>query len=246
MGRELNSLPLHIMAIVYKHIRKDTNEVFYIGIGKSEKRAYSKRQRNKHWRGVVNKYGYDVEIIQEGLSWEEAQKVEIELIYKYGRHDLGNGSLVNQTDGGEGNNNQICTEETRLKMSKSHKGRVFSEETRKKISEAKKGVKQSSEHRENNRLSKIGKTHSDETKKLISQITKGRLVPDGVKEHLSIVNSQFKYEKWVNDGELIETYDSMYLALQSINRPATYRGIYHAIKRGGSCAGFIWKKVIQK
>jgi hypothetical protein len=31
---------------VYKHIRKDTNEVFYIGIGKTEKRAYNKICRN--------------------------------------------------------------------------------------------------------------------------------------------------------------------------------------------------------
>ena len=30
------------MAIVYRHIRLDKNEVFYIGIGKTEKRAYEK------------------------------------------------------------------------------------------------------------------------------------------------------------------------------------------------------------
>jgi hypothetical protein len=243
MGRELNSLPLHIMAIVYKHIRKDTNMVFYIGIGKSEKRAYSKRQRNKHWRGVVNKHGYDVEIIQEGLSWEEAQKVEIELISKYGRHDLGKGSLVNQTDGGDGNNNQICTEETRLKMSKAHMGKVFSEESRAKISKALTGRKQSPEHREKNRLKQLGVSPSAETRKKLSEANLGKVRTEETKEKLSLINSQFKYEKWTKDGELIETYDSMYLALQSINRPATYRGIYNAIQRGGSCAGFIWKKV---
>lgn len=45
------------MALVYKHIRLDTNQVFYIGVGKTDKRPYSKIYRNKHWHNVVNKAG---------------------------------------------------------------------------------------------------------------------------------------------------------------------------------------------
>ncbi len=37
------------MAIVYKHIRLDNDTVFYIGIGKNQKRPYSKNYRNKYW-----------------------------------------------------------------------------------------------------------------------------------------------------------------------------------------------------
>jgi len=48
------------MAIVYRHIRKDTNEIFYIGIGKSIKRMISKNYRNKHWHNIVNKTEYYV------------------------------------------------------------------------------------------------------------------------------------------------------------------------------------------
>ncbi len=35
------------MAIVYQHRRKDTNEIFYIGIGKNTNRAYNKYSRSK-------------------------------------------------------------------------------------------------------------------------------------------------------------------------------------------------------
>lgn len=90
------------MAIVYKHIRLDKNEVFYVGIGKTEKRAYSKNYRNKYWHNIINKCDYKIELIYENLTWEEAQYKEIELIKKYGRIDLKSGSLVNMTDGGEG------------------------------------------------------------------------------------------------------------------------------------------------
>ena len=59
------------MAYLYRHIRIDTNEVFYIGIGGgnkyekelSYKRAYSKYDRNKYWKNITNKTNYIVEII---------------------------------------------------------------------------------------------------------------------------------------------------------------------------------------
>ena len=90
------------MAYVYQHIRLDTNEVFYIGIGKNKCRAYSKSDRNKHWHHIVNKVGYSAQIIFEEITWEEAIVKEKELIEYYGRRDKGSGTLVNMTDGGEG------------------------------------------------------------------------------------------------------------------------------------------------
>jgi hypothetical protein len=44
------------MAYVYKHIRKDTNEIFYIGIGVNINRKDSKYSRNKHWHSIVKKH----------------------------------------------------------------------------------------------------------------------------------------------------------------------------------------------
>lgn len=90
------------MAIVYIHKRKSDNEVFYVGIGKDEKRAYSKHSRGKFWKSYVSKYQYNVEITHRDIIWEEACVIEKYLISFYGRRDLGLGLLVNQTDGGEG------------------------------------------------------------------------------------------------------------------------------------------------
>ncbi len=109
------------MPIVYQHRRLDTNEVFYVGIGNTINRAYSKRSRNKYWKHIIDKTDYIVEIVLEDITWEEACQKETELIKQYGRKDLNEGSLVNMTDGGDGSLNLIPTVETRNKMSISQK-----------------------------------------------------------------------------------------------------------------------------
>ena len=92
------------MAYVYKHIRLDSGETFYIGIGndKDYKRANKKYQRTKIWHNIVKKAGYKIEIIFDNITWEEACQKEKELIEYYGRRDSGSGTLVNMTAGGEG------------------------------------------------------------------------------------------------------------------------------------------------
>ena len=64
--------------------------------------------------------------------------MEIYLIKYYGRRDLGEGTLVNLTDGGDGAIN--LSAEARAKMSASAKGRIYSVERRVKISENTKGA----------------------------------------------------------------------------------------------------------
>lgn len=153
------------MAILYRHL-KPNNEVFYIGIGTTKERAYSKYNRNKYWRQIVKKYNYKVEIIFDNLTWDEACKLEISLIWLYGRKDLKKGTLCNLTNGGEGNFGMIHSVETKLKMSNSAKNVKWSKErklnnkkfhelnkvsdiTRDKMSNAKKGKKWSESHRLN-------------------------------------------------------------------------------------------------
>lgn len=120
------------MAYLYRHIRLDKNEVFYVGIGSDEnydakkyhlifKRAYYKCARNKHWTSIILKTPYDVEIIMEGLTWDEACDKEKEFIKLYGRRDLKEGTLCNLTDGGEGQFGYIHTEETKRKISLDNK-----------------------------------------------------------------------------------------------------------------------------
>ena len=103
------------MAIVYQHKRKDTGEVFYVGIGKLERRAFDKISRYKPWKDFVKNHEYEIEITHRDIIWEEACSIEKYLISFYGRRDLNQGSLVNMTDGGEGTKN--LSQESRLKMS---------------------------------------------------------------------------------------------------------------------------------
>lgn len=96
---------------LYRHIRLDKNEPFYIGMGINSKRtprtryyerAFKKDGRNKWWRRIVNKTKYEVDIIFETDNKDEIISKEVEFIKLYGRKDLGSGSLVNLTNGGEG------------------------------------------------------------------------------------------------------------------------------------------------
>lgn len=86
---------------VYLHKNPKTKEVFYVGIGR-ECRAYNFKFRNSYWKNYVDSNGVEVDIIYRGLSLDEARKKEVELIKKYGRKDLGEGNLMNRSNGGEG------------------------------------------------------------------------------------------------------------------------------------------------
>lgn len=127
--------------IVYRHRRLDTNQVFYVGIGKSKYRANQKgNRRSDLWNKIVNKTDYIIEIVAEVESWELACELEELLIQEYGRINLGAGTLANLTDGGEGAVGRILTEDHKSKISKTLIGHKHSEETIKKISESKKGT----------------------------------------------------------------------------------------------------------
>ncbi len=126
------------MAYVYKHIRPDNNEVFYIGIGIEKNRINSVRSRNKYWHNIVNKYGKVEEVIEENLTWDQACEREKFWIKFYGRKIYG-GSLCNMTDGGEGSFGKVVSTETKKKISESRKGKKLSYDHKKKISEGNKG-----------------------------------------------------------------------------------------------------------
>ena len=184
------------MAYVYRHIRLDKNEPFYIGIGSDEqyKRASTPKNRNIFWKRIVNKTDFEVEIICDNLNWDEACIKEKEFISLYGRKDKNKGSLCNLTDGGDGSvgvivseygkkqrsefmKNRIIkpiTEETRLKLSLAHKGKSLSADHKSKISIANKGkIKpiMTNEHKKKLSLANIGKIQSDVTiKKRVAKL----------------------------------------------------------------------------
>ena len=172
------------MAYLYRHIRLDKNEPFYIGIGSDEnyKRANAKKkgERNKIWHDIVAKSDYEVEILFDGLTYSEVLKKEIEFIALYGRIDKHNGCLSNLTDGGEGVLGIIHSEETKRKLSLKIKGckhtkeaiekiresskRPCSEETKRKISLANKGHKMTLEQIEKIKIANTGRKQSDSAK----------------------------------------------------------------------------------
>jgi hypothetical protein len=162
------------MAYVYRHIRLDKNEPFYIGIGSDERynRSRERYNRNGLWKIIAKKSEIEVEILLDGLTYKEAQTKEKEFIALYGRKNNNTGILTNLTDGGEGTIGTVITEETRKKLSIAHKGNKsrtghkLSEETRLKMSIARTGKKIgaiSEEHRKKLSMAKIGKKQSIET-----------------------------------------------------------------------------------
>ena len=170
------------MAVVYFHRRKDTNQVFYVGIGKSKKRAYWTYTRSDWWYKVVNKVGYDIEIVHKGLTWDEACEKEKYYIKEFGRRDKGLGPLVNQTDGGDGQLGFIHSEETRKKFRENNLGpknpnwgKPKSDETKRKISEGNKGRTLTKKHRQklkDNHVGFSGKNHTEQYKKRMSKVHK--------------------------------------------------------------------------
>ena len=183
------------MAYVYRHIRTDKNIPFYIGIGSDEngkyKRAYQKTKRNSHWKNIVDKTKYEVEILLDDLTWSDACLKEIEFIKFYGRIDLKNGSLVNKTDGGEGTINV----DPEIRKIASTKRKPHTLETRKKMSDVRMNMKFSNEHKENLSISQKGnknrlnKKHSNESKLKMSNSRKGKS-PWNKNKHLSEENKQ--------------------------------------------------------
>jgi hypothetical protein len=144
------------MAIVYRHRRLDKNEVFYVGIGKKESRAFDMVHRNHIWKGIKSRSEVGVEIVASDLSWELACELEQLMISEYGRIDLHTGSLANLTDGGEGSLGVKQSQESIAKRVAKNTGRKNTEETKRKMSEARKGIVFSAEHIENLRKSHLG------------------------------------------------------------------------------------------
>lgn len=144
------------MAFVYRHRRNDTNEIFYIGIGKRKSRLYSKYSRNIYWKNITSKTDYTAEILLDNIEWDEACELEILLIEQYGRKKDG-GCLCNITIGGDGSKGfkhtkkfiqsmkdrkgYKHTDKTKELISKGHLGKKLSIEHKLKLSKCKKGKK---------------------------------------------------------------------------------------------------------
>lgn len=186
-------------------MKKDTKEIFYVGIGNDNKRPYSKKSRSSFWKSVVNKHDYIVDIVCNNVSWKEAGEIEKFLIFSYGRRDLSLGTLINLTDGGCGWLGGKHTEESKKNISNKNKGRVVSQETRDKISKANKGRKCSKETKL--KLSKMykGKKLSEKDRLRLLSYSTGRKHLDSTKEKISLSNG-IPVVQLSKEGNFIRSY----------------------------------------
>ena len=154
---------------VYEHLRNDTNKTFYVGKGKvGNSRSNCKQNRNQYWHNIVNKSGYTVHKIAEGLTEELSLKKEIDRIKEL--RELGI-KLCNMTDGGEGVSGYKHSEETLSKLREAQSGenhpmynKKHTEESRANMSRAQSG--------ENNGM--YNKKHTDETLVKMSEVMTGK------------------------------------------------------------------------
>lgn len=213
------------MAYVYRHIRLDKNIPFYIGIGSDEGGKYvrafkkDKRNRNSIWNNIVSKTYYEVEILFDNITWDEACNKEIEFISLYKRiHD--GGILANMTKGGDGS-----------------LGVVFSKETCRKLSIALKGKNTWSRGRVGPRK---GVKLSEETKKKLSESHKGIVKTVTQKKIDSEIRQRFPILQFDLQMNFIKRHDSLRLAAKSLGINSS--GISEAANgKRKQRSGFIWR-----
>ena len=162
--------------------------------GKNGIRYLSKRQNGAYthpaFANAILKYGwdnFDHEIIASHLTKEEADNFEKLLIEKLNTMNPEYG--YNCTSGGT---NGLPSEETRRRLSESHKGEKHhmygkhcSEETKRKLSEAHKGRVVSEETKRKISEANMGRTHSEETLKKMSESQKGKVLSEEHKKKIS-------------------------------------------------------------
>lgn len=144
------------MAIVYVHKKKTDDSIFYVGIGEKESRAKRSVGRSKMWKDISSRHGWYYQILFNDIDIEEAKRIEIYLIRYYGKRVDKTGFLVNITNGGSGAFGAKHTEEHKKRVSSWTKGRILSDETKKKISDSHKGMKHKDYSKLKMRIAKIG------------------------------------------------------------------------------------------
>lgn len=236
------------MAYLYRHIRLDKNEPFYVGIGEDPKnisikyvRAHSHSSRNKYWKNIVKKHQYRVDILMDNLTWDQACEKEKEFIRLYGRKDLNLGTLTNLTDGGEGIYNPSA--ETRMKKSKSMllfttKNPNFMKEihSRRDMISLGKLISERRDHKSAGlKLKETHKKHPEIGKRIGEKIRLNK--ERGKKLSLSLCKPINQYDM---DGNFIKEWFSQKQASQELK--ISYSGICNCLKkRSKSCGNFKWE-----
>jgi len=231
---------------VYRHIRNDNGNVFYIGIGTKDigksshkwiyYRAYNKKDRGKYWKGIVSKTDYSIEILVESDDREFIMNKEKEFIKIYGKVSDKTGTLVNFTNGGNAPYKWNGTIENNSFVNKSKKvylynlGGLF--------------IKQFKSHTETALY--LGSTVSNVSIPFRNKYSSGNYIYSdkflGEKADLSAYNIKKTkiaiYKLDLISKEIISSFSSIKEAsdIEKINHFL----IYHAVKNKRMAKGFLW------
>lgn len=229
---------------VYKHTNL-VNGKIYIGItSKKPNQRWRDGQgywSNKYFHNAIQKYGWNEgfshEILENGLSEEEAKQKEIEYIAKF--NSLApNG--YNQTIGGEG-----C------------RGWKMTDEQKKAISLRNKGLKRSPEICEFLRRRQLGKKHTEETKRKMSKSQTGRKHTEesiqkmriarkaiGIPPEATAAAAEWHKKpilQYTLQGEFVREWNSAADASKELG--ISQHGIYRCVNGSSkSSAGYVWER----
>ena len=232
---------------VYLHLNPQTEEVFYVGMGCSNRDKDFKYGRNSYYLNYISKYGLPlVKRIKENLFKHKAAELEKKYISLYGRKCLGEGTLTNISEGGEcgvKGRKYKMTEKHKKNISESTINRVkHTPQSKSKISQARLGYNHTPEAKEKIRQSRLGKKASQETKEKMSKIRKGRKIEWelGGKPRPSISKIQNKSIKQLDSqGNFIKLWESMKEAGNSLNiHPNNISACCRGISQ--TAGGFKW------
>lgn len=210
------------MTKIYALKHPDTQEIRYIGktIQPLKYRlaghiSRSKRYRTAHiscWIYNLLQQGKKpiIELIEETDNWEEREQYWINYYPNLCNHQIG---------GGHGNLGTTLSEQHKLSISNSLKGKSRDEETKLKISESHKG-----------------KIISESTKQKLREINIGKIISLETK----IKMSKGGVEQYSKEGILLNTYISLQSAADENN---LYKGNISSACTGRlkTCGGFMWK-----
>jgi hypothetical protein len=181
--------------------------------GKTIGDPHKYRGSGTHWLAHIKKYGYNVttEILgyytDKDSCMEAALKFSVDndiikAVNENNKKLWANQIIENGLDGGNTNrtNYKPHTEESKIKMSNSHKGQIAwnkgilgsvpgntktrTEETKQKLREANLGKTQTKETIEKRRKSLLGHIVTEETKKKISEKHKGKIISEETKQKM--------------------------------------------------------------
>lgn len=234
---------------VYKHTCVINGKV-YVGITKRHPQTRwaggSGYRNNEHFYSAIKKYGwqnFEHEVLRVGLSKEEAQRMEIDLIAKYRSNDRNFG--YNKSCGGDPGKGVPCTEHRKAGIRAGRLGYKCSEETKRKISEANKrrspetiakiAQARRGKHPWNYGLKGVdnpcyGQKRSPETREKISKATRGK-------------------PKTGTNKEVIDTETGIIYrtSLEAANAAGVSAGcVYHQCTRGKRAHRFIFYNGGQK